>query len=111
MRRTLLEAGLGRPAVLEAAKADCQRLEAVIVERQRVKNQKADEDFAAVQARIERSKQHDLQRVEGTYPKRLAELVAWRDRTQAEVEAKYPPLLRRIEEHYRLESGRLRRRA
>ena len=35
-----------------------------------------------------------------TYPKRLAELAAWRDRTLKEIEEKYPPLLRQIEEQY-----------
>ncbi len=47
LRRTLLEAGLGRPGVLEAAKAECQRLDALITERHRTRTRKADEEFAA----------------------------------------------------------------
>jgi energy-coupling factor transporter ATP-binding protein EcfA2 len=107
LRRTLMEAGLGRPGVLEAAKAECQRLDTIITQRHRTQTRKADEEFAAAKARIERRKQIDMQRAEATYPKRLAELVAWRDRVQAEIEAKYPPLIEQIEERYRTESERL----
>ena len=107
LRRTLMEAGLGRPGVLEAAKADCQRMDALIIGRHRTQTHKADEEFAATKARIERRKQNDLQRIEATYPQKLADLVAWRDRVQAEIEAKYPPLLEHIERTYRSESQRL----
>jgi hypothetical protein len=108
LRRTMMEAGLGRPGVLEAAKADCQRLDAHIIERHRNHTRKADEEFAAAKVRIERRRQIDLERVEGTYPKKMAEVVAWRDRVQAEIEAKYPPLLEQIENRYRTEAERLR---
>ena len=110
LRRTMLEAGLGRPGVLEAAKADCQRLDAQIIERHRTHTRKADEEFAAAKVRIERRKQIDLERVEAIYPKKLAEVTAWRDRVQAEIEAKYPPLLEQIETRYRTEAERLRQR-
>jgi energy-coupling factor transporter ATP-binding protein EcfA2 len=108
LRRTLMEAGLGRPGVLEAAKADCQRLDAHVIERHRNYTHKADEDFAAAKARIERRKQIDLERLEAIYPKKLADVVAWRDRVQAEIAAKYPPLLEQVESRYRSEAERLR---
>jgi DNA segregation ATPase FtsK/SpoIIIE, S-DNA-T family len=108
LRQTLLEAGLGRPAVLEAAKAECQRLDATIIARYKTHTYKADEAHTLALARIEQRKQSDLQHAEETYPKRLSELVAWRDRTLREIEQKYPPLLARIEEHYAAESQRLR---
>ena len=98
------------PAVLEAAKAECQRLDATIIARHKTQIQKADETHAAAMASIEQRKQDDLQQAESTYPKRLADLAAWRDRTLKEIEEKYPALLRQIEEHYRTESERLRAR-
>ena len=95
LRQTLLEAGLGQPAVLEAAKAECQRLDATIIARHKTQTQKADETYAAAMARIERRKQDDLQQADGTYPQRLADLAAWRDRTlqgdRGEVSAPAPP--------------------
>jgi energy-coupling factor transporter ATP-binding protein EcfA2 len=108
LRKTLLEAGLGYPAVLEAAKTECQRLDASIIARHKALTLKADETHAASITRSEQRKQAELQRAENTYPKRLADLDAWRDRTAKEIEAKYPPQLHQIGEDHRTESERLR---
>ncbi len=107
LRRTMLEAGLGYPAVLETTKADCQRLDATIIARHKAQSQKADEEFAAATTRIERRRQKDLHAADERYPRRLAELAARRDRTLKEIEAKGPPLLRRIAEAYAAASERL----
>ena len=53
------------PAVLETAKADCQRLDATIIARHKAQIQKADEEFAAATARIEHRRQNDLQQADG----------------------------------------------
>jgi hypothetical protein len=110
LRRTLLEAGLGHPAVLETAKSECQRLDATIIARHKTQTKTADEVYAAATAAIERRKQDDLQRADSVYPKRLAELVAWRDRTLKEIEEKYPPLLRQIQDRYAKQCEQLRQR-
>ena len=110
LRRTMLEAGLGYPNVLETAKAECQRLDATIIARHKAQSQKADETFAAATVRIERRRQKELQEADGAYPRRLAELAERRDRMLKEIEDKGPPLLRRIEEQYTAESERIRQR-
>ncbi len=61
LRRTMLEAGLGYPNVLETTKAECQRLDATIIARHKAQSQKADETFAAATARIERRQKKELQ--------------------------------------------------
>ena len=110
LRRTMLEAGLGYPNVLETAKAECQRLDATIIARHKAQSQKADETFAAATARIERRRQKELQEADGAYPRRLADLAERRERMLKEIEDKGPPLLRRIEEQYTAESERIRQR-
>ncbi|MEN6408065.1 MAG: FtsK/SpoIIIE domain-containing protein [Thermoguttaceae bacterium] len=107
LRRTLLEAGLTHPGVLEAAKSECQRLDASIIARHKTATVKADELHAAAMAKIERRKQADLQRAEEIFPKRMAELVAWRDRIVQEIDRHCPPRLQQIEEHYRDQSQRI----
>ena len=97
LRRTLLEAGADRPAVLETAKNDCRRLYAAITARYKAEVKKADERFAAVSAEIAAAKQQELRQADETYPPRLAAMVAQRDQTLAEAEAKYPPLIAELE--------------
>ncbi len=65
LRQTLLEAGLGSATTLETAKSDCRRLDAAIIARHKAQTQKADEEHAAVTARIERRRAHDLQQADG----------------------------------------------
>jgi len=110
LRRIMLEAGLGRPTVLETAKADCRRLDATIIARHKAMTQKADEVFAAETAKSEERRQNDLHQTDETYPKRLADLTAWREKTLKEIKEKYPPLLAQIEEHFTAESRRLHER-
>lgn len=110
LRRTMLEAGLGHPGVLDAAKAECQRLDAAILARHKAMTQTADQTHAAALTYNEQRKQADMQKAEATYPKRMAELVAWRDRTLKEIEEKYPPLLEQIESQYQTETERNRTR-
>jgi len=107
LRRTLLEAGLGHAGVLEAAKSECQKLDAAILAKHKKATHKADQAHAAAVERIEHRKQSDLQRIEEKYPPRLAELVAWRDRTLKEIADCYPPRLAELEERRRSESQRL----
>ena len=107
LRHTMLEAGLGNPAVLETAKTDCERLDATIIARHKAQSQKADKEFAAATARIERRRQNDQQRADAEFPRRLADLAAWRDQMLEKIEEKYPPLLRQIEQHYADESQRI----
>ena len=110
LRRTMLEAGLGYPNVLETTKAECQRLDATIIARHKAQSQKADETFAAATARIERRRQKEMKEADNLYPCRLADLAERRDRMLKEIEDKGPPLLRRIEEQYAAESQRIRQR-
>ena len=109
LRQTMLEAGLGNATVLETTKAECQRLDATIIARHKAESQEAEATHTAALKRIEQEKQTGLERIEGNYPKRLAELAAWRERTVDEIEKKYPPLLQRLEDNYRAKSERLRK--
>ncbi|MEN6452483.1 MAG: FtsK/SpoIIIE domain-containing protein, partial [Thermoguttaceae bacterium] len=102
--QTLLEAGLGSPATLDAAHTDCKRLDEAIIARHKTQSQKADVDHAAAVARIEKRRDRELEQVDGTYPKRLAELDAWRETTLRQIEEKYPPLLREMDERFSAES-------
>ena len=110
LRHTMLEAGLGHAAVLEAAKTDCERLDATIHARHKAQSHKADKDFASATSRIEKRRQTDQERADTEFPRRLAELSAWRDQMLGKIEEKYPPLLRQIEQHYTEESQRIRAR-
>lgn len=106
LRRTLLEAGLGHPGVLDAAKTECQKLDAAILARHKTMTYTADQTHAAALTYTEQRKQAQLQRADATYPKRMAELVALRDRTLKEIEKRFPPLLQQIEQRYRTETQR-----
>jgi energy-coupling factor transporter ATP-binding protein EcfA2 len=108
LRQTMLETGLGHATVLETAKIDCERLDATIHARHKAQSRKADKDFASATARIEKRRQIDQERADSEFPRRMAELSAWRDQMLQRIEEKYPPLLRRIEEHYASESERIR---
>lgn len=107
LRQTLLEAGLGNPAVLETAKADCKKLDAAIIAQHKEQAEGAEKKFAAVCAKINQRRDDDLRQAEDSYPKKLAELDAWREETLRQIEEKYPTLLRRLDEEYRAESQRL----
>jgi DNA segregation ATPase FtsK/SpoIIIE, S-DNA-T family len=108
LRRTLVEAGLDRPATLEAAKADCHRLYAAIDNRQRADLKRAGDKFAAATAELLARKQQALGRIEATYPPRLAEIAAHRQRGMQEIEGKYPRLLGELDERYQADSARVR---
>ena len=101
LRRTLLEAGLDRPAVLETAKAECRRLYAAIDARHNAEIKKAEERFAAAASRNDAApSSRRLQQADETYRPRLAAMVAQRDQALAEAEAKYPPLIAELESGY-----------
>jgi energy-coupling factor transporter ATP-binding protein EcfA2 len=93
LRRTLLEAGADRPAVLETAKNDCRRLHAAIAARHKAEIKKTEERFATVTAELAAAKQQELRQADETYQPRLAAMIAERDETLARADAKYPPLL------------------
>lgn len=108
IRRTMLEAGLGHASVLEAARTDCERLDATIHARHKTQSKKADKEFAAAVARIEKRRQVDQERADGEFPRRIADLTAWREQMLKRIQEKYPPLLQQIEDHYAAESERIR---
>ncbi len=108
LRRTLLEAGLNRPSVLETAKAQCQRFYGAISERQNAELKKIDEKIAAVKTDILRRKERDLQQAGKAYPPRLAALAETRDRSLAAIDEKYSRLLREIDLRFTADSERLR---
>ena len=108
LRQTMLEAGLGNPAVLEAAKTDCRKMDAAIIARHKEQTKQADKQFAAANEKIERRRAEDLRRAESTYPKKLADLDAWREAALRKIEDKYPPLLARMEADYLANSERRR---
>jgi S-DNA-T family DNA segregation ATPase FtsK/SpoIIIE len=100
LRRTLLEAGVDRPSTLEAAKADCQRLNEAIESRQRGEIGRANERlFAAMGANLAR-RERDTAEIEAVYPPRLAAIAAAREEVFRQADAKYPPLLRELEVRY-----------
>ncbi len=109
LRRTLLEAGADRPAVLEAAKKDCRRLYAAIAARHDAEIKKAEERFAAIITDITLAKRKEVYEAEKTYPPRLAALVAQRDQVLAEADAKYPRLIADLESRDAAASQSLRR--
>ncbi|MGD0653338.1 MAG: FtsK/SpoIIIE domain-containing protein [Thermoguttaceae bacterium] len=104
---TLLEAGTNRPAVLEAAKAQCQQQFGDIITRQNAEMKKAEEKFAAATAEIERRKQHDVQQADTAFPPRLTEIAASRDRSLPALEEKYSRRLRNLDLRFTAESERL----
>jgi len=106
LRRTLLEAGFGRPGVLEAAKEECRRLDAAIIARHKEQIQQADKRFAETIAHIEERRREELRRADELYPKRLAELKTRYERIINDLEQKYPPLLARLKETFVAESQR-----
>jgi DNA segregation ATPase FtsK/SpoIIIE, S-DNA-T family len=108
LRRTLLEAGVNRPAVLEAAKAHCQQHFGEIVARQDTEMKKAEEKFAAAMAEIGRRKEHDLKQADVAYPPRLAEIAASRDRSLPAIDEKHSRQLRDLNKRFAAESERIR---
>ena len=81
-----------------------------IIARHKTRTYKADETHAIALAQDREAQADRLAAGRGHLSQTTGRLVAWRDRTLQEIEAKYPPLLRQIEEHYRTESERLRAR-
>jgi energy-coupling factor transporter ATP-binding protein EcfA2/CRISPR/Cas system CSM-associated protein Csm2 small subunit len=108
LRRTLLEAGLNRPSILETAKAQCQRFYGAISERQNAELKKIEEKIAAVKVEIARRKQRDLEQADKVYPPQLAELGEVHDRSLFQINEKYARLLHEIDLRYTAESERLR---
>jgi DNA segregation ATPase FtsK/SpoIIIE, S-DNA-T family len=105
--RTLLEAGINRPAVLEIAKNQCQQQFGNILTRQDAEMKKAEEAYAAATAEIERRKEHDLKQVEAAFPPRLAEIAAARDRALPTVDEKLARRIRELDAHLAAETERL----
>ncbi len=83
LRRTLLEAGVDRPAVLETAKNDCRRLHAAIAARYNAEIRKAEERFTAALAAMTAARQQGSRQADETYQPRLAAMVAQRDQALA----------------------------
>jgi energy-coupling factor transporter ATP-binding protein EcfA2 len=106
--RTLLEAGINRPAVLEAAKAQCQQQFGDIITRQDAEMKKIEDKYAAAKAEIERRKKHDIEQADGIFPMRLAELAASHDRSLPAIDEKYTRQLRDLEMRFSAETERLR---
>ncbi len=108
LRRTLLRAGLDRPAVLEDAKAQCCRIFGAIVTRRNAEMKKAEENFAAGMMELQRRKERELQQADEVYPPQLTELAASRGRGLKETEEKYPRMFAEIDERFADEAQRLR---
>ena len=81
LRRTLLEAGIDRPAVLEKAKNDCRRLYAAIAARHKAEIKKVEERFAAAITDMTLARQQELHQADETYRPRLAAMVTQRDQS------------------------------
>ncbi len=109
LRRTLLEAGLDRPAVLEKAKNDCRRLHAAIAARHQAEIKKVEERFAAAITDMTLARQQELHQADETYQPRLAAMVTQRDQSLVEAEAKYPRLIAELESRYVADVESLRR--
>ncbi|MGA2621917.1 MAG: FtsK/SpoIIIE domain-containing protein [Thermoguttaceae bacterium] len=110
LRRTLLEAGLDRPATLEAARADCRRLFAAVDSRQTAEAQQANDRFTATMGELLRRRERELDEIETQYPPRLIEIAAARQQALNDIEGKYPHLLRELEARFAAESEELTRR-
>jgi DNA segregation ATPase FtsK/SpoIIIE, S-DNA-T family len=107
LRRTLLEAGVDKPAVLEAAKTQCQRLYGAISSRHQAELAKADERFSTSMAKIQRRKEEALRQSEENYPVRLAQIADVCERSLKEINEKYPKLLREIDDRFAADSKKL----
>jgi energy-coupling factor transporter ATP-binding protein EcfA2 len=108
LRKTLLEAGLKHPAILETARVQCQRFYGAISERQNAELKKIEEKIAAIKAESLHRKDRELHQADKTYPPRLAAIVESRSRAMAEVDEKYARLLHEIDVRYVADSERLR---
>ena len=99
LRQTLLEAGIDRPGVLEAAHADCRQLFAAIVARHRADIRTADEQYCR-----HRRQAHPAQRYRSFTRRMRPTAPAWRhssparDQALAAADAKYPPLIAKLEQ-------------
>ncbi len=100
LRHTLLEAGLGEVSVLNSAKAESQWLEATTLTRHKAQIKEAEEELAAAMARCEQRKGRETQQLEENYPKRQAELIAWRDQRLKEIEDQRLKRLQELEQRH-----------
>ena len=108
LRRTLLEAGADRPSTLDAAKADCQRLHEAIESRQRAEIGRANERlFAAMGAGLSR-RERETTEIDAIYPPKMEAIRSARDQIFQQADAKYPPLLRELEDRFKTASAALR---
>jgi energy-coupling factor transporter ATP-binding protein EcfA2 len=107
LRRTLIEAGLDRPATLETAKADCQRLYAAIDTRYRNEITRADDAFTAVMGELLPRRDRELAALEADFSPRLAQVAAARERALGELDRSFPQRLREINDRFAAESARL----
>jgi energy-coupling factor transporter ATP-binding protein EcfA2 len=109
LRHTLLEAGLGDVSVLNSAKAESQWLDATSLAHHKAQLKEAEEELAAAMVRCEQRKQRETQQLEENYPKRQADLVAWRDERLKEIEEQRGQRLQELDERHAGESEQLRR--
>ena len=107
LRRTLLEAGLDRPAVLEAAKLDCQRLFASIDARYSEEVKRSNDRFATAMIEISALRENQIQQIETKYPARLAEIATYREQALKQADSRYSTRLAEMEERFTSQSKRL----
>ncbi|MCL6581274.1 MAG: hypothetical protein K6U08_06645, partial [Firmicutes bacterium] len=107
LRRTLLEAGFDRPALLQNARSQCEKLYQGIYERQNTESQRALEKFTSTMKRLKRQYSDRVQQAQSTFPARLAALEAQRDRALEELDSQYPRRIEQIEQSYRTRSQEL----
>lgn len=110
LQHTLLEAGLGNPAVLETAKSECRHLDETILARHKAQLKEADQEYIAATARIEAERQRELTRIEEEFPKRMEELETQRAQTLQSIDDEHQPRLRKIDEQYAADSAELQAR-
>ena len=107
LRRTLLEAGFDRPALLQNARSQCEKLYQGIYERQNTESQRALEKFTSTMKRLKRQYSERVQQAQSTFPARLESLEAQRDRALEELDSQYPRRIEQIEQSYRTRSQEL----
>lgn len=107
LRDTLAQAALARQIALKAAKAECERQRAAIVERLRQGLKKADQQFSSALAELDRRKQAELRKIDERHPALLSEIAARRDCRLRDAKQGYSQRLSQVNEHYQSESGRL----
>lgn len=107
LRRTLAEAGLGTPGMLETIKQRCARTYSANLQRHNALLKQARQRFNHTISEIHLRKQDELQRANQTYPPRLAELTARRDRQLAEADQRRSEQLAELDRWRREELERV----